>query len=150
MKSLSLWLFIFPVFTWADTDRVEENKKNWSEPVPEWGIVIGSRTATIPYGAAEDDTVSDFVPKMYFEGDYLYLRGEYGGLRFFEGDNYNFSLLGRYRYFDIPKQYQREFHGTNIDLGLQFEYLFKANFPLQLELLSDVDGNSYANANLRY
>ncbi len=103
--------------------------KNWLEPVPE----IGSRTASIPYHAAEEGSVSDFVPKMYYEGDYFYLRGEYGGLRFFEGDNYSISLLGRYRYFDIPKQYQRDFHGTNIDMGLQFEYLFNANSPLQLE-----------------
>jgi outer membrane protein len=56
----------------------------------------------------------------------------------------------RHRYVDISKQYQQQFHGTNIDTGLQFEYLFKLNFPLQLELLSDSNSNSYGNVNLRY
>jgi MipA family protein len=50
--------------------------------VPEWGIAIGARVVSIPYGVTEDDNVSDFVPKLYFEGEYLYLREEYGGLRF--------------------------------------------------------------------
>jgi len=150
MKLIPLLLFLIPSFLFANTEQLQEVNETWSEPVPEWGIAIGARTASIPYVAAEEDTVSDFVPKMYFEGDYLFLRGEYGGLRFFERQDYSFSVLGRYRYFDIPKQYQREFHGTNIDMGLQFEYLFKPNFPLQLELLSDVDGNSYSNINLRY
>ena len=127
-----------------------EKNTHGANLVPEWGIAIGARVVSIPYGVAEDDNVSDFVPKLYFEGEYLYLRGEYGGLRFFEQDNYSASILGRYRYFDIPKQYQREFHGTNIDMGLQLEYLLKPNLPLQIELLSDSDGNSYGNVNLVY
>lgn len=150
MKLLSLFIVFFPSFLLANELQLDVSEEEWSEPVPEWGIAIGVRTASIPYHAAEDDSVSDFVPKLYYEGDHLYLRGEYGGLRFWQEENYSLSILGRYRYFDIPKQYQREFHGTNIDMGLQFEYLFKPNFPLQLELLSDSDGNSYGNVNLRY
>ncbi|WP_022942365.1 MipA/OmpV family protein [Psychromonas hadalis] len=151
MKLLYLFFFLLlPSLLFAQQGSVQTEPQKRAESIPEWGIVIGSRTASIPYHAAEESTVTDFVPKMYYEGDYLYLRGEYGGLRFFEREQYNFSVIGRYRYFDIPQQYQREFHGTNIDMGLQAEYLFKANFPLQLELLSDSDGNSYGNVNLRY
>lgn len=150
MKLVSLLLLLFSSFFVASSEISQHPPETWSEPVPEWGIAIGSRTASIPYVAAQEATVSDFVPKMYYEGDYIYLRGEYGGFRFFEQQKYNISVLGRYRYFDIPKQYQREFKGTNIDMGLQFEYLFKPNFPLQLEFLSDTQGNSYTNINLRY
>jgi len=118
-------------------------------PVHEWGIAVGVRSAHIPF-VTSDKTVNDFVPRMYYEGEHLFLRGEHGGLRLFQQAQYNFSVLGRYRYFDIPVEYQNQFQGTNIDLGLQFEYLFKPNFPLQLELMSDSDGHGYGNLNLRY
>ena len=150
MNPLYLLLFLLPLSVFAEQKNEKITSQAWSEPVPDWGLAVGFRNASIPYVAAEEETVSDFVPKMYYEGDHIFLRGEYGGLRFFESDKSSISLLGRYRYFDIPKQYQREFQGTNIDMGLQFEYLFQPNFPLQLEILSDTDGNSYGNANLRY
>lgn len=150
MKLLYLLLLLLPFSIFAQQDPALLEKNKWSESVPEWGIAVGVRTASIPYTGSPEETVSDFVPKMYYEGDYIFLRGEYGGVRFFEGEDYSLSVLGRYRYFDIPAQYQREFKGTNIDMGLQFEYRFQPNFPLQLELLSDVDGNSYGNVNLRY
>ncbi|GLS90880.1 MltA-interacting MipA family protein [Psychromonas marina] len=150
MNLLYLLFFLLPLSVFAESKTDQNKSQSWSEPVPDWGIAVGVRTASIPYGVAEDSSVSDFVPKMYYEGEYGFLRGEYGGLRFLGREKYNLSLLGRYRYFDIPKQYQRQFKGTNIDMGLQFEYLFQPNFPLQIELLSDEGGNSYANANLRY
>ena len=84
MKSLSLLLFLFSSFIFANPEISQHPVEVWSEPVPEWGIAIGVRTASIPYQAAEEGTVSDFVPKMYYEGDYLFLRGEYGGFRFFD------------------------------------------------------------------
>lgn len=118
-------------------------------PEPDWGIAIGVRTARIAFDT-DDRVVHDFVPKMYYEGDYVFLRGEHGGLRFYQKQNYSFSVLGRYRYFDIPKQYQNQFKGTKIDLGLQFEYLLKEYTPLQFELMSDSNGHPYANVNLLY
>jgi len=118
-------------------------------PEPDWGIAIGVRTARIAFDT-DDRTVSDFVPKMYYEGDYVFLRGEHGGLRFYQKQDYSFSVLGRYRFFDIPAEFQNEFKGTRIDIGLQYEYLLQPNIPLQFELMSDVDGRAYANANLLY
>jgi len=150
MKRIFAVLLFIPLSLFANSEVQINSPEKWSEPVPDWGIAIGFRNASIPYAVAEDSHVSDFVPKMYYEGDHLFLRGEYGGFRFFDKEKYNFSVLGRYRYFDIPEQYQREFKGTNIDMGLQFEYLLKPNVPMQLDLLSDADGNSYANVNLRY
>ena len=61
---------------------------------------------------------------MYYEGEILFVRGEKGGLRFFKAPKYSFSVVGNYRYFDIPAQYQNKLHGTSIDGGLQFEYLY--------------------------
>ena len=153
MRNLLLPLLFFSCVLPAKEQTIETapllNESPEPLPVHEWGIAVGVRSAHIPFATSEQ-TVNDFVPKMYYEGDHLFLRGEYGGLRFFQQQNYNLSVLGRYRYFDIPVEYQNQFQGTNIDLGLQFEYLFKANFPLQLELMSDSDGHSYGNLNLRY
>nr|QXF14404.1 hypothetical protein BCCFPMHH_00007 [uncultured bacterium] len=123
---------------------------DYPTPEPDWGIAIGSRTATIPYKNSPDDTVRDFVPKMYYEGEYLFLRGETGGLRFWDGGKYSFSLLGRYRYFDIPLEAQKQYQGTNIDSGLQLEYLISENLPIQLELMTDADGRSYADLGAIY
>jgi outer membrane protein len=119
-------------------------------PEPDWGIAIGSRTATIAFTNAEDDNVTDFVPKMYFEGNYLFLRGETGGLRFWNEQSYNLSVLGRYRYFDIPELYQSDYQGTNIDMGLQFEYFLTPDMPLQIDVMSDTDGNSYSDLGVQY
>ncbi|WP_019613637.1 MipA/OmpV family protein [Psychromonas ossibalaenae] len=155
MKSLFLLLFIFSSLSSAQeqtTGGQEFVKKVNSAdqlPVHEWGIAVGLRNAHIPF-VTDDDVVTDFVPKLFYEGEHLYLRGEYGGLRFYQQDDYNFSVLGRYRYFDFPAQYQNEFQGTKIDFGLQFEYLFAPNFPLQIELMSDNDGRTYLNNHLRY
>ena len=59
-------------------------------------------------------------------------------------------MLGRFRYFDIPAQYQNKFKGSNIDAGLQFEFNIDHNLPYQLELMSDPDGNYYLNNHLRH
>jgi outer membrane protein len=118
-------------------------------PEPDWGIAIGVRTARIAFDT-DDRTVSDFIPKMYYEGDYVFLRGEHGGIRFYQEQDYSFSVLGRYRFFDIPAKYQNEFKGSRIDIGLQYEYLLQPHVPLQFELMSDTDGRAYANANLLY
>ncbi|PKF61706.1 MltA-interacting MipA family protein [Psychromonas sp. psych-6C06] len=150
MPLFYLFLFIFPSALLASEALNSETKATWSETVPDWGIAIGVRNASIPYDISQESHVNDFVPKMYYEGEYIFLRGESGGLRFYQEEKFSASILGRYRYFDIPKEFQREYKGTNIDMGLQFEYLLQPHFPLQLELLSDVYGNSYGNANLRY
>lgn len=156
MKSFWLILSGFPLMTHAQPPITLAPKpvkvvvNDYSVDEPDWGIAIGSRTAVIPFSDAEDDTVSDFVPKLYYEGEYIFLRGETGGLRFWNEDAYNLSVLGRYRYFDIPTVYQKEYHGTNIDTGLQFEYFLSDAMPLQLALLTDTDGRTYGDLNLLY
>lgn len=155
MKNIILFfsLMCMALFTHAQPDPVQVENSGVSEypkPEPEWGIAIGNRNATIPYKNSPDDTVRDFVPKMYYEGEYLFLRGDKGGIRFWDGGSYNFSLLGRYRYFDIPASYQKEFQGTNIDTGIQFEYFVADNLPLQLDIMSDAYGRTYGDFGLVY
>lgn len=154
MNKNSVFFQVIACFFYVQESVANVSSQNeisgYSVAEPEWGIAIGSRIAAIPFTDAEDDTVSDFVPKMYYEGEYLFLRGETGGLRFWEENSYNLSVLGRYRYFDIPEFYQKEYHGTNIDLGFQFEYFLAESMPLQLALLSDSDGRTYGDLNLLY
>lgn len=151
MKRLLIALSLFsPLMVFAQSPLTDSAQVlQTPDTVKEWGIAIGFRSASIPY-ADIDERVHDFVPKMYYQGKYLFLEGEAGGLRFYQQPNYSTSVIGRYRYFDIPAEKQNEFQGSEIDLGLQFEYKLQHNMPLQFELLSDTKGNFYANTFLRY
>jgi len=119
------------------------------EPEQFWGVGMVKRTSNMPYVHALG-VVKDVVPQMYYEGRYLYLRGSYGGIRFFELNDFSFSIMGRFRFFDIPEKYQNEYQGSDVDAGLQFEYEMANNIPYQLELMSDSKGNAYLNNHLRY
>ena len=122
MRILICTFYLLPLSLFA-AEIVDTKKEiKYHQDEADWGIAIGTRTATIAFINAEDDTVSDFVPKMYYEGEYLFLRGETGGLKLWKTENHQVSLLGRYRYFDIPELYQKDYHGTNIDTGVQLEY----------------------------
>ena len=130
-----------------------ETEKSGSKEEPEWGLSVGSRTATIAFKGIDqiaDDSVSDFVAKFYYEGEHVFLRGDRGGVHFYKQPKYNFSAIGEMRFFDVPAEMQNEFHGSNIDLGLQMEYFFTENLLIQYEYMSDVNGNDYGNVNLRY
>ncbi len=125
-------------------------EKSWPHEEPEWGIAIGQRSASIPFSDEKDKKVGDFITKYYYEGEYVFLRGDHGGVHFYKQPKYNFSAIGNIRFLDIPKNMQNEFHGSKIDIGLQMEYFFQPNFPIQYEYLVDLKGNNYGNINLRY
>ena len=76
----------------------------------DWGIAAGIRTAKIPY-PSEERTVQDFIPLMFYDGDIFFIRGLTGGAKLYNRDKLQFSLLGRYRYFDIPAEYQNLVQG---------------------------------------
>ena len=134
-----------------ESSQVIEKKESQEEP--EWGLAIGSRTAEFAFEPVEhidNGKVSDLVTRFYYAGDYVFLRGDHGGVHLYQQPTYNFNAIAQVRFFDIPASMQNEFHGTNIDLGLQLEYFFTKNMPIQFEYMSDVHGNDYGNIKLRY
>ena len=66
-----------------------------------WGIAMGFRIARIPYPAKEEQ-VTDVIPLMFFNNKYVFLRGQTGGIKLYDRDEWQFSLIGKYRHFDIP------------------------------------------------
>ena len=85
---------------------------------PRWGVTMGLRYAKIPFNST-DDVVADIFPMFYYEGERFFLRGQEGGVRLWGDDQVGVNLLGRYRFFDIPKEFQNEIRGDALDAGLQ-------------------------------
>lgn len=104
---------------------VAEETKNTNEESLEteknWGIAGVIRTASIPY-ETESETVSTFIPMMFFENEYVFINGMEGGVYIYEASDWQFSALMRLRYFDLPKEVQNKAGGDVVDTGLQARY----------------------------
>lgn len=133
---LLLVIFSFPAgaYSVAETD---------------WGIAAGFRIARIPYPTQEEQ-VSDFIPLMFYDGDIFFIRGLTGGAKLFNKDEWQFSLIGRYRYFDIPAEYQNLVRGNSLDAGGQLKYRINKNLQTNLELMTDDEGRYYSALDTRY
>jgi outer membrane protein len=115
-----------------------------------WGIAIGMRSAAIPY-QTEEDTVSDVIPLMFYDDDgRFFLRGLTAGFRFYNQDAWQFSALGRYRFTDIPAEYQNEYNRNALDLGLQLKHRLSPDWNLDLEVMGDRHGRMHSNVRANY
>ncbi len=118
-------------------------------PEKDWGIAVGIRSAKIPY-KAEDESVQDFIPLMFYDGDIFFIRGLTGGIKLYDKDAWQFSLIGRYRYFDIPSEYQNLAQGNALDAGGQLKYRIDKNLETNLELMTDDESRYYSSINAKY
>jgi len=109
-----------------------------------WGIAMGLRVANIPF-KAQKDTVYDIIPLIFYDNGRFFIEGLEMGYRIFKGDRWQLSPLGRYRFFDIPKEYQNAVREDGMDLGGQFTYQFTKQFHTDFEVLSDRNGFIHAN-----
>ena len=121
-----------------------------------WGTGIASRSASIPYYDPDvrDEILNDFVPLFYYEDDYFYLHGLTYGVKLYDLDNWQFSALGRFRFLNIPQEYQNEVQGDTMDYGLRARYFLYDNQYIDLEVMENVDKSIHANltysVNLKY
>lgn len=115
----------------------------------DWGIAIGFRVAEIPY-PAKDESVDDFIPLLFYDGDIFFIRGLAGGARLYNEGPWQFSLLGRYRYFDIPEEYQNLVQGNSFDSGFELKYRFDNEFEISAEIMTDEHDRYYSSLNTRY
>lgn len=118
-------------------------------PEKDWGIAVGIRSAKIPF-KAEDESVQDFIPLMFYDGDIFFIRGLTGGIKLYDKDAWQFSLLGRYRYFDIPAEYQNLVQGNALDVGGQIKYRINDDFETNFEIMTDRESRYYSSVNTRY
>lgn len=118
-------------------------------PEKDWGIAVGFRIARIPF-ATNEEQVADFIPLMFYDGDTFFMRGLTGGAILYKEERWQLNLIGRYRFFDIPAEYQNLIRGNALDVGIQLERLHNNGMIGSVELMSDRDGRYYGAANARY
>ena len=118
-------------------------------PEKDWGIAVGLRHAKIPF-KTKDESVQDFIPLMFYDGDIFFMRGLTGGIKLYDKEVWQFSLLGRYRYFDIPSEHQNLVQGGGLDVGGQLKYRINDDLETNLELLTDEESRYYSSINARY
>jgi len=142
MKRIHFILYLFVFILSTEVFAYEVPEKNW-------GIAAGIRSANIPYPAKED-SVDDFIPLLFYDGDLFFVRGLTGGIKLYQKDVWQFSLIGRYRYFDIPAEFQNLVQGNAFDVGGQLKYRFNKNFETNLEIMSDDESRYYSTLDSRY
>ncbi|EIP99147.1 outer membrane protein V [Opitutaceae bacterium TAV1] len=119
-----------------------------TRPAREWGVAMGLRYADVPF-VADDETVADIVPLFFYEGERIFLRGLEGGIRLWSEEKVDLNFIARYRFFDIPKEYQNELRSDALDMGAQLSFQLRPDWWLDTEILSDVDGHVQGIARLR-
>ncbi|PMH46553.1 MltA-interacting MipA family protein [Vibrio sp. 10N.286.49.B3] len=114
----------------------------------EWGIAAMYRLASIPYETGESDqSVSTFVPMMFFENEYVYVDGLEGGVFLYNDAQspWQASMLTRLRFIDIPQKHQNAIEGDTADYGFQVQYQLNNDWKTQVELMTDSDYNLHVN-----
>ena len=115
-----------------------------------WGVALGVRSALIPY-SSEVERVNDVVPLLYYDNnEVFFIRGLTAGIRFYNLEQLQLAAIGRYRFFDIPADFQNETQGNAVDVGLQFKYRFTPQFNGDIEVLNDRHGRVHANVVANY
>ncbi len=118
----------------------------------EWGIAAVVRTADVVYdNEAGADSVSSFIPMLFYTGEYAFINGTEGGVYLYneEESPFTLSLISRLRFIDFPEQYQNAIGGDTADLGLQLKYQADENWTVRGEWMTDRDSNWHANLEAR-
>ncbi len=137
-----IWVSVFSlsVYAYADSEK-------------DWGIAFGLRVAKTPY-KAEDQMVKDFIPLMFYDGDIFFIRGLTGGIKLYDKDSWQFSMLVRYRFLDIPTEHQDRYidlgQDNVLDAGVQLKYRINHDFETNFELMTDDESRYYSSLNTRY
>ena len=125
----------------CEEQTVEAQKTQAPE---KWGISMGIRSAGIVFDANQG-TVNDIVPLIFYERGRLFIDGLEFGYRLLDNEKWQLSPFARYRFFDIPEEYQNEIRESGLDLGGQLTYHFTDWFHTNLEVLSDQHGRFHVN-----
>ena len=112
-----------------------------------WGIGVVARVDSISYKCLNisDNSVDNFVPLFYYEDDNFYMNGLTYGLKLFNTDNLQFSLLSRVRLLSIPKELQNEIQDDTLDYGFRSRYFLKDNQYIDLEFMRNTSDGSFVN-----
>ena len=121
-------------------------------PEQEWGIAAVFRNADVLYDNDIDaDSVSTFIPMLFYKGEFGYLDGLEAGLYLYDNDQspLTVSAIARMRFIDIPADYQNYIGGDTGDLGVLFDYTVDENWTLRLDAMVDQQTNWHSNLEAR-
>lgn len=142
MKIQKLLLITFTVLlTSISTFSAEEVTRDEPE---DWGLGMGFRNAQIPYETTKD-SVSDVVPLFFYKGKKLTIHGLSAGYRFIDfNKKSSISAVTKYRFFDIPAEYQNSIRGSSFDFGFEYAYLTDQQYKLTASILFDGSMRGYS------
>jgi outer membrane protein len=135
-------------------DKLPTNKITATKPEI-WGVAITYRSASISYQTPtdlpHDGRVSDIVPLLFYENKNFYWRGLQAGYKFINNEKHEWSIMGRYRFFDIPAELQNsqnpnEPRGNGLDIGVQYRHKISQHLNADFELMDDRHGRQYFNS----
>ncbi len=111
------------------------------------GAAVVGRIDSIPYeySISDDTTVNNFIPLFYYENEYIYMHAMTYGVKLFDTDAFQFSLLSRIRLLSIPKGLQNKVQGDSIDYGARARYFLADNQYIDLELMGNSNDGSLVN-----
>ena len=120
-------------------------------PEQDWGIAAMYRMATVPYDTRDgDQSVSTFVPMMFFQNKHLFIDGIEAGLFLFNEpeQEWRISALTRLRFVDIPASLQNANQGDAVDFGAQLRYRMDEQWSFDTEIMSDDEFRFHGNLRL--
>ncbi|MDX2322044.1 MAG: MipA/OmpV family protein [Moritella sp.] len=121
-------------------------------PVNNWGVAIGMRRADIPFAVSdlsEDTAVYDILPLIRFENDYGFINGLEGGVHLWKNADHQVNVYSRFRFNDIPQEFQNKVKGQSFDFGLQYRY-FDGPWETDIAVLSDGYKRTYGYTRAQY
>ena len=130
-------------------DEVLKEKESFFTSADLWGLAVAYRIAEVPYESSEE-SVSDFIPVLIYEKGRFYWHGTEVGYKVSQNDNWNISLFGQYRFFDIPAEFQSNERGNAYDIGLRYQANITTDLDIDLELLNDASGRNHINLTTHY
>ena len=78
------------------------------------GLGGALRVTTDPYFSnGSKDDVLDLIPLYLYEGDHVFAQGTYGGLHIVDNDNFEFNLIGQFRFQHLSPGRDSYYEGLN-------------------------------------
>ena len=134
--------------------HAEETTIEKGFPATAWGAGAAVRSTNVPYAApfaqTNGENTSSFIHLLYFEGEHFYMDGTEIGYRAPLTDAFSIAAITKLRMADIPEAHQNAYQLDGYDPGVQLRYSFDKGNYAQIEAMTDMHNNFYANLYYQY
>lgn len=105
----------------------------------EWGVGISFQESSIPYQNHVSDQVSNTVPSIYYEDEFLFMQGDEWGIKAWKNEQWAVSPIARRRWVNLPSERQNDLQEDAIDAGVQVLWKQEDGKQWRFELLTEED-----------